>query len=96
MRRRQVESRAIILLPPSHHRTFYAVLPGDRRLHGMKEVNAFFVLKDASAGSVVDGLYGRLLPHVNLAQGDHAVSCSSCDGSNPRASSAWSRETAAS
>lgn len=59
----QLKSHAIIMRLPATHGVFYAVLPDDRRLRGMSEVLAYFRDGEHTTGSVICGLYARLLPH---------------------------------
>lgn len=59
------------------------MLPCDRRLRGSKGVEAYFTLGDHTAGSVIPGLYARLLPHADIDGGNPVVLCSSSDGSDP-------------
>ena len=83
----QVEARAIILLQPIDHHTCFVVLPDDRRLLSMRGVVAYFRDGDHEAGTVVAGLYARLLPHVDFEHGQCVVSCSTPIGSDPCESS---------
>ena len=79
----QAESHAIIMRT-SGNGHLYAVLPDDRRLRGMPDIRSYFDDGDHCVGTVVEGLYALLLPHVDFSRGQVAVSCSSSDGSHAR------------